>query len=85
MFSRLYLGDKPSMLDFHIWPWYERMSPFKEMGIDMLPEEKFPNMNKWVSRMLEIPAVKETMFDAKAHMHYYMTYSSGKPDYDYGL
>lgn len=73
------------MLDFHIWPWYERMSPFIGMGIEMLPEDKFPYLNQWVARMRNVPAVQETMVDDKAHLNFFMSYSQGKPDYDYGL
>lgn len=78
-------GDKVAMLDFFVWPWFERMSPLKTMNIEMLPEEKFPNLNQWVARMRNLPAVKATLFDDQSHLIFMKSYSSGQPNYDFGL
>ena len=44
-----------------------------------------PELKKWAERMLEDPAVKETMHTLDTHMGFYKSYIAGKADYDYGL
>ena len=78
-------GDKPAMIDYDLWPWYERIGAIKSLGIDLLPKEKFPNLCRWVERMRNLPAVKETLFDDETHVAFYKTYTTGKPNYDIGL
>ncbi|XP_069111865.1 glutathione S-transferase omega-1-like [Argopecten irradians] len=80
-------GDQPSMLDFMLWPWFERLPIISKMmpGAEALPAEKFPNLNAWVEAMLSQPAVKETMFDLPTHIAFLQGYSTGKPNYDIGL
>lgn len=47
--------------------------------------EGTPQLKKWAERMFEDPAVKDTMNSVETHKAFYKTYSTGKPDYDYGL
>ncbi|XP_033762218.1 glutathione S-transferase omega-1-like [Pecten maximus] len=80
-------GDQPSMLDFFVWPWFERMAVLSKIlpNTDPLPAEKFPNLTAWVEVMKSQRAVKETMFDIPTHLAFYQSYASGKPNYDVGL
>jgi glutathione S-transferase len=80
-------GDKPSMLDMHIWVYFERM-PLLQKIIDLetLPAAKFPKLAAWVKTMHDLPAVKETKFSDEEHWKFYVSYASGgMPDYDMGL
>ncbi|XP_071175946.1 glutathione S-transferase omega-1-like [Mytilus edulis] len=84
--GNFYGGDKPSMLDFLLYPHYERIEGIRTgFHADFMPMDKLPKLNAWVSRMQTVPAVKETMFDAQTHIDFYKSYGSGKTDYDIGL
>ena len=39
-------GDKPGMLDYMIWPWFERMPmlPVLTQGVISVPLNKFPSL-----------------------------------------
>ncbi|OWF35357.1 glutathione S-transferase omega-1-like [Mizuhopecten yessoensis] len=80
-------GDKPTMLDYFVWPWFERMGVFSAIlpGVDPMPAKQFPKLTAWVEVMKSLPAVKETMFDIPTHVAFYKGYAAGKPDYDVGL
>ncbi|XP_060067079.1 glutathione S-transferase omega-1-like [Ylistrum balloti] len=80
-------GDKPSMLDFFVWPWFERMAVMVAMmsEVNPFPAEKFPKLTAWVEVMKTLPAVKETMFDTTTHLIFLQSNAAGKPNYDIGL
>lgn len=44
-----------------------------------------PELKKWVERMLEDPAVKNTLYSMDTYKAFYKSVAEGKPDYDYGL
>ena len=44
------------MLDFHMWPWFERV-PYMDV---LLPKESLPKLNQWAVSMRELDAVKAT-------------------------
>ena len=74
------------MVDFHIWPWFERMPVLKDMtGYDLLPRDKFPKLIQWTKSMMELPAVKETYVGPKMHMEFFLSFMTGSPNYDIGL
>lgn len=84
--GNFYGGEKPSMLDFLLYPHYERIEAIRTgFHADLMPMDKFPKLNAWVLRMQTVPAVKETMFDTQTHIGFYKSYGSGKTDYDIGL
>jgi len=79
-------GDSPSMLDLHIWPWFERMAIIKIVsGKDPLPQDRAPKLRAWVETMMKLPAVKATCFTAETHLKFIQSYRDGTPDYDIGL
>jgi len=43
--TKFFGGDQPVMLDYMIWPWFERFEPFaifcKELKV---PKERFPTL-----------------------------------------
>ncbi|EOA26300.1 hypothetical protein CARUB_v10024637mg [Capsella rubella] len=42
------------------------------MGIDMIPEEKFPELNRWIQNMKEIEIVRECIPDREKHIVHMM-------------
>ncbi|XP_059215702.1 glutathione S-transferase omega-1-like [Centropristis striata] len=79
--NMFFAGDSVTMIDYMMWPWFERLELFGlKCCLDSTPELK-----KWTERMLEDEAVKATMHSVETHRAFYKTYVEGNPDYDYGL
>ncbi|XP_039478846.1 glutathione S-transferase omega-1-like [Oreochromis aureus] len=79
--TKFFGGDSITMIDYMMWPWFERLEVFElQHCLDGTPELKM-----WTERMLEDPAVKATIHSIDAHKAFFKSYVEGKPDYDYGL
>ncbi|XP_037639100.1 glutathione S-transferase omega-1-like [Sebastes umbrosus] len=79
--KKFFGGDSITMIDYMMWPWFERLDSFGlKPCLDCTPELK-----KWTERMTEDPAVKVAMQSAEKHKAFYKSYVEGKPNYDYGL
>ncbi|XP_045926926.1 glutathione S-transferase omega-1-like [Micropterus dolomieu] len=79
--TKFFGGDSITMIDYMMWPWFERLDVFElKHCLDGTPELK-----KWTERMLEDPAVKATMHSVDTYKAFYKSYVAGKPNYDYGL
>ncbi|XP_075997848.1 glutathione S-transferase omega-1-like [Genypterus blacodes] len=79
--TKFFAGDAITMIDYMMWPWFERLEIFElKHCLDETPELK-----KWSERMSEDPAVKASMYSMDTYKAYYKTYIAGKPDYDLGL
>ncbi|XP_071605448.1 glutathione S-transferase omega-1-like [Heliangelus exortis] len=77
-----YGGDSISMLDYMIWPWFERLEPFQLK--DSLSHT--PKLQRWMEAMKEDPAVKATMTDPQIYKDYLQLYLKNSPEAcDYGL
>ncbi|XP_074763782.1 glutathione S-transferase omega-1-like isoform X3 [Athene noctua] len=77
-----YGGDSISMLDYMIWPWFERLEPFQLK--DALNHT--PKLQRWMEAMKEDPAVKATMTDPQTFKDYLQLYLKNSPEAcDYGL
>lgn len=79
--SKFFGGDSITMIDYMMWPWFERLETMNlKHCLDGTPELK-----KWTERMMEDPTVKATMFSTETYMVFYKSYMEGSPNYDYGL
>jgi len=81
-------GDKPCMVDFHMWPHMERIATLLS-NIEpkaVVDKTKYPRFGgSWYEHMYSLSAVKDTMFDEATHMGFYKGYIEGSPDFDFGL
>ncbi len=69
-----------------IWPWFERFEALKPLAKNDLEETRFPKLNEWIKRMLELPLVKETLSDPKDMVEFYkVSLTNKEPNYDIGL
>ena len=74
------------MVDYHIWPWYERVPALEQItGVDFLPKERFPKLNRWMEAMLKEPAVQESWLPTSLHIQFMTSFATGSPHYDAGL
>ncbi|XP_035652652.1 glutathione S-transferase omega-1-like [Oncorhynchus keta] len=79
--SKFFGGNAITMIDYMMWPWFERLEIFElKHCLDGTPELK-----KWTEHMSEDQTVKATMFPTETYKAFYKTYVDGKPNYDYGL
>ncbi|XP_076599103.1 glutathione S-transferase omega-1-like [Chaetodon auriga] len=79
--TKFFGGDSITMIDYMMWPWFERLE-INELQHFL---DDTPELKKWMERMSEDPAVKATMHSLETYKAFYETYIEGKPNYDYGL
>ncbi|XP_042624251.1 glutathione S-transferase omega-1-like [Cyprinus carpio] len=79
--TKYFGGDSITMIDYLIWPWFERA---EMMGVKHCLANT-PELRKWIECMLEDPVVKATMFSTEDHKVFFNSYMDGKPNYDHGL
>ena len=85
-FSIIVAGDKVCMVDFMLWPWFERMPLLNRVIPETsISQSEYPHLSAWVNIMYDQPAVKATMFDLDKHAHFLMTYREKRWDYDHGI
>lgn len=70
----LVTGSSPSMADYLMWPWIERLY----LITDLL--KGFPVLSAWCAAMSEVPAVKECTVPAEWHKKFYEGYKAKNPD-----
>jgi glutathione S-transferase len=80
-------GEQPTILDIHMWPWFERMPMLEQLtGMKILPEDKFPKLTAWVKTMNELPTVQATRRTLDMHVDFIKpVLAGGMPNYDLGL
>jgi len=79
-------GASVAMVDLMVWPWLERLGLLSSVAPDLIPSKAtFPNLAAYIVAMLEVPAVKATIFDLDTHLKFVMSFKAGNPDYDLGL
>ncbi|KAL5233998.1 hypothetical protein ACI65C_001408 [Semiaphis heraclei] len=83
--STFFGGNKPSMVDYMIWPWFERLdaiNPFSH-GAFVIPfESKFPRLTKWKSLMIVDNAVAPYYITPEKHAEHFTKRKAGLPAYD---
>ncbi|KAJ7325176.1 hypothetical protein JRQ81_018196 [Phrynocephalus forsythii] len=80
--TKFFGGNSVSMIDYMIWPWFERMESFKLL--DCL--EQTPALKRWVEDMKQDPAVQATITDAQIYKGYLELYLKNSHEAcDYGL
>jgi len=80
-------GDAPSMVDFHLWPFFERFPVAEHFAsVQLLPTSQFPKLNAWVVAMHEVPAVQATRTSLKTHIDFTTSnLTGGAVNYDLEL
>ena len=74
------------MVDFHIWPWFERMELMRDLaGVNPWPQNRYPKLNAWVKIMKQLPAVRATYLEPALHARFFSSFAAGLPDYDAGI
>lgn len=74
-------GDKPGLADIYVWPFFERIEGFRLFD-GGFPSDRFPLLAAWMSKMLEVPAVKSFLLTNKQHDEFMKYYGSATPLFD---
>ncbi|XP_029466193.1 glutathione S-transferase omega-1-like isoform X2 [Rhinatrema bivittatum] len=72
-----FLGrDSVSMIDYMVWPWFERLAPFnmEEFLNDV------PKLKKWGEAMMEDPAVKKLRISSEDFEAFLKLYRENNPE-----
>ena len=80
----IFSGASPGMLDYHIFPWFERF-PFLKEKRDCNILENCPKLRQWFESMAQDAGVKTTMFDTETHLKFYDMYIAGEQGWDLKL
>ncbi|XP_038070356.1 glutathione S-transferase omega-1-like [Patiria miniata] len=71
-------GAKPGMLDYLIWPWFERQVVYGAK----LPFENFPTLAAFREAMKQDPAVQQAAVPDSLYVKQFNNYINGIYDYD---
>lgn len=85
--TKFFGGDnEPGMLDYMIWPWFERFPTLKVLFPNLYDYEngkqEHPRLESWRKAMKEDPAVKEYYLSTEVHIKFVQSYMEGSPNYD---
>ncbi|XP_060880585.1 pyrimidodiazepine synthase-like isoform X1 [Metopolophium dirhodum] len=83
--TKFFGGNKPNMVDYMIWPWFERLdaiNPYSN-GTFVIPfEDKFPRLTQWKSLMIADKAVAPYYITPEKHAEHFTKKKAGLPAYD---
>ena len=79
------LGASPGLVDYHMWPWFERLPTLEEMSGGLDPLQDCPKLRGWVKNMLNTEPVKQTQMPIHLHTEFLQSFATGYPAYDAGL
>jgi glutathione S-transferase len=70
------------MVDYMIWPWFERLVLLSDFGYVLNADGKLPKLAAWVKAMLANEAVKKIKVPEETMKKFAKTARDGKADYD---
>jgi len=82
--SKFLAGATPGMVDYMIWPWFERFGLLLKYGSARfaIDKSKFSLLNAWIEAMKQDPAVAAHFLDLETHGKYLEGRLKGTPDYE---
>lgn len=77
-------GSSPQMVDYMIWPWFERFDAIKPYsnGTFDIPYKQFPKLALWKLLMLTDKAVVSYYATPEKHAEHFTKKKAGLPSYD---
>jgi len=81
--TRFFGGDLPGMLDYMIWPWFEKIDALGNIAPEcVLLTDRFKKLNEWKEAMKEDDAVKITYLKPEIHAEFINSIRTGNTNYD---
>lgn len=75
-------GEQVGMVDFHCWPWFERLPVLKTLR-SYDPFVRLPNLSRWMEDMKHVPAVQKTYIPPEEHIQFVLSIMNKEPQYDF--
>ena len=76
-------GSQPGMVDYMLWPWFERLPLLTEMGFTLNSDGQFPKLAAWIESMEHDENVQKIKVPLETMKKFMDGYRQGKPDYDF--
>ncbi|CAF1200712.1 unnamed protein product, partial [Didymodactylos carnosus] len=80
--EKFFGGAQPAMVDYMMWPWFERLPLLADAGFT-LDSNQFPKLASWIKSMENVKAVKECKVPEDIMRKFMQSYKDGKPVYDF--
>ncbi|CAF3755969.1 unnamed protein product [Rotaria sp. Silwood1] len=76
-------GSKPAMVDYMLWPWFERLPLLNDVGYQFNNDGKLPKLAAWIKAMEADKNVQQVKVPLEITRKYMNAYIQGKPEYDF--
>lgn len=82
--TKFLFGDQAGLVDYSIWPWFERLEALPLLGVDKLviDKSKYDVLTSWIEAMKITPAVKQYLLAPDTHSKFLETKKKGSADFD---
>ena len=76
-------GSSPGMVDYMLWPWFERLPLLSEAGFEFNADGKLPKLAAWIKSMEGNEVVQKVKVPTELSKKFMEGYKNGKPEYDF--
>ncbi len=80
--DRFFGGSKPAMVDYMLWPWFERLALLSDAGYVLNADGNLPKLAAWVNEMQADEAVQKVKVPEAIVRKFRATAQQGNTDYD---
>lgn len=70
------------MVDYMLWPWFERLPLLVESGYTFNADGRFPKLAAWIQSMEGNENVQKVKVPLETMKKFMDGYKQGKPEYD---
>jgi len=71
------------MVDYMLWPWFERLPLLSEAGFEFNADGQFPKLAAWIEAMEANENVQKVKNPIEITKKFMDGYRQGKPEYDF--
>ena len=76
-------GSKPGMVDYMLWPWFERLPLLTEKGFVFNENGRFPKLEAWIAAMHADENVQKVKVPQDLTRRFMQGYIEGNVEYDF--
>jgi hypothetical protein len=70
------------MVDYMLWPWFERLPLLSDAGFEFNADGNFPKLAAWIEAMESDKNVQQVQIPTEISKKFMETYRQGTPEYD---